>query len=156
FILIDLASGLIDMGGSAEEADAGVRLRWDEAHKGAAAALRAIRSSQVRQDGLRQVVRRLLARGEAGRALALANQVFTDEIEKAQALAQAALDLYRAGETEPAKSTYEKDVLPLFQDLKTKDGKRGGQVFPAAAALAEVLMLKPPKTDESPRSEAIL
>lgn len=154
FVLIDLALGQIDMAGTADEVEAGTRIRWDEAHKGAAAALRAIRSTEARMEGLCQVVHRLVARKEVDRALPLANQVFTEDFEKGDALARVALELYRAGHTEPAKPTYEKDVLPLFQDSKTKEWKKKELLFPSAVALAETLKLKFP-TEDSTRIQAL-
>ena len=124
FVLVDLALNQIDLAGSKEEAEAGRRLKWDDAQKSVGAALKAIHSREVKLEGIRQVMRRLLARKESKRVDALTNQVFTDEAEKADARARVALELFQAGETELVKTIGDQVLAPYTRD-KSAPAEKG-------------------------------
>ena len=58
-LLQDLAEAETALGGSSDEVDAGVKLKWDDAQKEIRAALRDIRSPEAKLDGLREVAHSL-------------------------------------------------------------------------------------------------
>ncbi len=152
FVLIDLALGQIELAGGKEEIEAGTRISWDEAQRAAVAALKGIRSTEARMEGVLEVVRRLIARKENERALALTNQVFTSEDEKADALARVGLEFFRAGQEAMVKQAASQ-VLPMFQ-------VKGKQIreckAPSVIALAEVVKSeKRPQTADNVQGLAI-
>jgi hypothetical protein len=93
-LLQDLAAAEVALGGSPEEVDAGTNLKWDDAQKEIHAALRDIRSSEAKLEGLREVARRLAVKGQGARATALASSLYSSpDEEKAEALGVVGLEL---------------------------------------------------------------
>ena len=142
FVLMDLATGMIDLGGTKDDVYSGKSLKWEEVHKSAKASLLEIRSPQVRLQGLHQVARRLLARQEIPHILPLASQVFTTPYDQMNALAELGLDLVEGGAgKEHAESAFDQ-AQKIAQNIKDPP-----RISSALITLAVVLNKQLPKVE---------
>lgn len=155
-LLIDLSLDLLDLAGTKEEVEAGQRVKWEEAQREAATALKAIQTPEAKMEGLHQVVRKLLAQKEQSRILPLVRQVCAEGEEKNEALARVALDLAQSGGKDPALEglvkSIEEEVLPQY----AKD-KEGAAPPPASViGLAVLQKVKDlPRTEDSDQGKAL-
>src|SRR5262249_2762818 len=63
-LLIDLALAQVDLGGNDKQITKGRRLKWDAVQNEVRQTLDSIRAKEARMEGLRQVSRKLITRGE--------------------------------------------------------------------------------------------
>jgi hypothetical protein len=132
-LLQDLAIAETALGGSPDEVDAGVKLKWDDAQKEIHAALRDIRDAEAKVDGLREVARRLAVKGQGARATALASSLYSSpNEEKAEALGVVGLELLTADKKELAAKAAD-------QALSLYTAKDRPALAPSVVALAMVL-----------------
>jgi hypothetical protein len=105
-VLLDLAQAQVELGGNSEEIEKGTRLKWDAVQGDVAATLTAINNEEARLLALRGVCRRLIALGQAERALPLAFAAFADgrDIPKTEAVAAIGLELFTAGKKSLAEN----------------------------------------------------
>jgi hypothetical protein len=144
-LLQDLAVAETALGGSPEEVDAGTKLKWDDAQKEIHAALAAIRDNDARVEGLREVARRLAAKGQAARAMALASSLYpSPNYEKADALGVVGLEMLTADKKDLAAKAADQ-AFSLFM------GKDRPPLASSMVALAMILGLElpaPPKKNK--------
>jgi hypothetical protein len=138
-LLQDLAVAETALGGSPEEVDGGVKLKWDDAQKEIHAALRDIRNSEAKVDGLREVARLLAGKGQGARATALASSLYSSpNEEKAEALGVVGLELLTADKKDLA-------VKAADQALSLYTAQDRPALAPSVVALAMVLGREPPE-----------
>ena len=140
-LLADLAVLQIDTAGTKEEIDNKTRLNWNETQSAIGKTLRAMHHPEARLEAYRAVCRRLIAKKEGKRALALAAQLSDAPTEKAEALAVAGLELLTANEQTLADAAL-RDALPPFE----KEEERPPippSVFALTIALKHEPRLKP-------------
>jgi tetratricopeptide (TPR) repeat protein len=113
----DYALALVDLAGDPAEVAEGHRLSWDEIQKRLGAVLAPIRDLDGRRRALREISRRLIARGETPRVMTLVNQAYsTPDDEKAAALCIVALELLPKDQDKAQKAV--EDALKLYEDKK--------------------------------------
>jgi hypothetical protein len=138
-LLQDLAIAEAALGGSPDEVDAGVKLKWDDAQKEIGASLRGIRDSEAKLEGLREVARLLAGKGQGARATALASSLYSSpNEEKAEALGVVGLELLTADKKELAAKAAD-------QALSLYTAKDRPALAPSVVALAMVLGREPPE-----------
>jgi len=147
-VLMELALAEIDLGDKGEDVDKGTRLPWEKVHKRASTALKDINDREARLEGLRQTARRLLARKESNRILALTTQIFTTPAEKAYALAEMGLEFAGVGDKENAGKAC-KEALQFYANEK-----EAPPLSPSVIALARLLKEKLPKVPKMEKDEA--
>jgi hypothetical protein len=101
-LLIALARSQVDLGGDRPDTDKGRRLQWDEAQKEFQRTLQHLSSPEGRSEGLREVTRRLIAKGQDKRAAPLATQLFPED--DAELLAVVGLEMLRAKHEQVAET----------------------------------------------------
>jgi hypothetical protein len=139
-VLIDLAVAEAELGGSAEEADDGRKLKWDEVQKLLRATLTAVQAPEARVEALRGVARRLATQGQGDRVLSLVANVYSKTSqEQAEALGAAGLELRAAGQTAAAEKAAERAVQVYAVE------KDRPALAASAVALAVALNKQPPK-----------
>jgi len=147
-LLQDLAAAETALGGSPEEVDAGTKLKWDDTQKEIHAALRDIRSSEAKLEGLREVARRLAVKGQGARATALASSLYSSpDKEKAEALGVVGLELLTADKKDLAAKAADQ-ALALFA------AKDRPALAPSAVALAITLSRELPEAPKKMRPPA--
>jgi hypothetical protein len=141
-LLIALALSQVELGGNAQEANKELRLAWPDTQKLLLATLTQVKDNEARQDGVRQVSRRLIARGQGGMVLPLVRQVYTaPDADRAAALSLAGLELLREGDKPGAEKAVE-------EALRIYEGKPRPALRPEVVALAATLQKKPPTAGE--------
>jgi hypothetical protein len=146
--LNELAVAVVDLGGTGDDVTGELRLKWDEVQKTLRATLAAVNSSEARREGLRAVVRRLLAHGQKDRVLPFTNQLYSSlDADKAEALGVVGLEFLNAGDKTTAAEVANL-VLPRYR----KDEPPALRASVVALALA--LDDKPPKPGKGPGEEA--
>lgn len=143
-VLTDLALVRVELGGSGDEVDEGRRLNWDDTKYGSGvikmvrATLGSIQSRPARLEALRPVMARLIARGQARSAYALANSAFGNNgKESLEVLAQmeargiTGLELWRAGQQAEAEKVA--DILVQEYSRPTRP--------PLAASVVALMMV---------------
>jgi hypothetical protein len=129
-LLQDLARAEVELGGSAADVDAGLKLGWDGVQNDLKATLREMQIPEAKVEAMREVARRLAVHGEEKRATALTNTIYpTANQEKADALGAVGLELLAAGKADAAKQAAE-ELLGLYPAKKE---------WPALAASGEAL-----------------
>ncbi len=147
-LLQDLATAETALGGSPEEADAGVKLKWDDAQKEIHAAVDAIQSPEAKLEALREVARRLVVKGQGTRATALASSLYSfPDMEKADALGAAGLELAAADKKDLAAKA-------LDQALVIYAAKDRPPLAPLMVALATVMNRELPEPPKMNRKQA--
>jgi hypothetical protein len=156
--LAELAPAVVGLGGEGEAVRQELRQKWNDTQKMLQAAVSAVHSPEGRLDTLRAVARGLIAQGQADRVQPLVGQIYTGEVDKAEALAAVGLEFLAAGDrahaekaAEPALSLYtakEKD-----KTAKEKD-KEPPPVRASVVALAVALDRPVPKAGKGPGEEA--
>jgi hypothetical protein len=151
-LLQDLAVAETALGGSPEEVDAGTKLKWDDAQKEIHAALRDIRSSEAKLEGLREVAGRLAVKEQGARAIALASSLYSSpNEEKAEALGVVGLELLTADKKGLAAKALDQ-ALSLFAV------KERPALAPSVVALAMALgreLPEPPKKMKQPAENEV-
>jgi hypothetical protein len=136
-VLADVALAQVDLGGSKEEITATTRLDWKEAQAAVGKTLRAMRNNDARLDAYRAVCRKLIARKQAERGLALAAQI-SDEPERiTEAEAAAGLEMLSAKQDALASRAADQALTRFAQDERPA-------LTPSVVALAEALKRSPP------------
>lgn len=125
-VLADVAASQVELGGTPQEAEAGTRLKWEQALKEVVQTLVKIRGREARAEAVREVSRRLLARGEGRRAVGLAGQVGAGD-EMVELTALIGLELLAARQTQDAGTAAEM-ALRRFQE--PPPGEAGEPVEP--------------------------
>jgi hypothetical protein len=117
--LLDLALAYVELGGEPAEVEAGERLKWDDVLKPLRAAVPAVagpdpvKTADARLFVLRSIVRRLTARGQNERAVALVRQLQSGgEADASEALAAVCLELQAAGDTQRAEQLATQALAP--------------------------------------------
>jgi hypothetical protein len=145
--LAELALAVVELGGVGDEVDEERRVAWDDQKngRGVHSMLRAVLSQMkvapARMETLRAVMRRMIARGQAGRVEFLAAQVFGSdgEAERLEAVATAGLELLAAGDRSAAGTVAER--------LKKEYARKENRPPLSPAAVALLFAVKP---DEDP------
>jgi hypothetical protein len=101
-ILIDLAAAQVELGGEKVEIDKGARLKWDDAYKEARQTAQNVTTPEGHSEAVREVSRRLIARGEISRAPLVAT-LFPDDKNTAGLLALVGLEILHANPDAKAK-----------------------------------------------------
>jgi hypothetical protein len=138
-VLGDVAVAALDLGGAQAEVDKKQRLKWTEAHTLVQRALAAIPGPEGKREAFREVLPRLRERGQLGRGLPLASQLFEAGADQAEALALVGLAAHAAGDADLAKQAADA-TLALYADPMAKLPPRAEVV-----ALAKLLKLKAPE-----------
>jgi hypothetical protein len=112
-LLADLALLQIDLAGSTEEVNNKTRLNWNETQSAIGKTLRAMHNSEARLDAYRAVCRRLIAKKEGKRALALASQLSDAPAEKVEAQAVAGLEMLGAKDQALADEAAREALAPF-------------------------------------------
>ena len=148
-VLIDLAVAAVDLVGTKEQVDDGLRLDEKDSQKELRGILEAIHNPEPRLEALRLVTRRLLALHQPQRALALAAQTFSGSEEKSAAVALVGLELVAANELDLAGKAADQALAPFpVADSKKATESKTPPAPPAVIALATVLKRKVPTSDE--------
>jgi transcription elongation factor Elf1 len=146
-LLIDLALTQAELGGSPAEADNEVRMHWTRtggsklgnaqggADQEVQQTLTQLRSPDARLTAIREVGRKLVAKGQAPLAATLAATLAPNEEQRAEAAALAGLEMYR---TDPAAAEAEANQALAMLPPKTPGGKAPA-VSPAVIALCLAL-----------------
>ena len=138
-LLQDLAHSELEMGGSPQEVDAGLRLKWDDVQKELHAALANMRSAEARMGSLRDLTRRLAEKGQGERAAALASSLYpSPNGDRAEALGAVGLELRAAGKNDLAEKAADQ-VLQMYAAEKGRPA-----LAPSAVALAIAVGRQPP------------
>jgi len=138
--LQDLALSEVEMGGSSQDVDAGLKLKWDDVQKELHAALSNMRYSEARMESLRDLTRRLAAKGQGERAAALASSLYpSPNGERAEALGAVGLELRAAGKNDLADKAADQ-ALPMYAAEKDRPA-----LAASAVALAIALGRQPPE-----------
>ena len=141
-LLLDLAVALAEMGGEGDDVTKDRRLPWPDTQKLLLATLTLVKDAEARQQAVRLVSRRLLARGQGGMVLPLVRQIYTaPDADRAAALSIAGLELLKSGDRPGAEKAADEAV-------KMYDGKPRPALRPQVIALAMVLQMKPPPAGE--------
>jgi hypothetical protein len=152
--LAELAAAQVELGGSPQEAEKEVRLKWDDTQRAVQATLSAMAPGEARLDALRRVSRHLIARGQIDRVLPLTTKVYASaEAEKAAALAAVGLELLAAGNKEAAQKAADQ-ALEVYGT-----GARGAgspPLVPEVVALALVLNKNPPEPTKADEKNDLL
>lgn len=117
-LLIELALAQLDMAGDPTEVGEGKRMTWPNAVKEAGQTLLAVREPQQRDEGLRLVTRKLIARGQSPLARDLARQLGGGP----EQFAVLGLEYFRAGQKEDAEKVLE-EIRPRLKPQKDPNGK---------------------------------
>ena len=137
--LQDLALSEVEMGGSSQEVDAGLKLKWDDVQKELHAALSNMRSSEARLESLGGLTRRLAEKGQGERAAALASSLYpSPNGERAEALGAVGLELRTAGKNDLADKAADQ-ALQIYAAEKDRPA-----LAPSAVALAIAVGRQPP------------
>ena len=141
-LLLDLAAAEVELGGKAEDVDAGRKVPWEDVQKDLRATLGDMQESEPKLEALRVVARRLAEQNEGARATALANALFSSPNgENGEALGSVGLELCAAGKSDQAEKVW-KQVTQLYA---VKDPKNRPPLAPEAVALATALGQPPPE-----------
>jgi hypothetical protein len=159
-LAIDLALTYVDLFGSQEEADKGLRLPWGEAAKEIRPTLQGINAPEARLEALRLVSRKLVRRGQASLAETLA-YVLSSDSDRPEMVAVVGLELFRNGQQEDAAALANKALESYSPDKPNRP-----PVAPALLALlatlnqekiaAEVLKAPPPREGKNSAPEVRL
>ena len=138
--LQDLALSEVGMGGSSQDVDAGLRLKWDDVQKELHAALSNMRYPEARMESLRDLTRRLADKGQGERAAALASSLYpSPNGERAEALGAVGLELRAAGKNDLAEKAADQ-ALQMYAAEKDRPA-----LAPSAVALAIAVGRQPPE-----------
>lgn len=149
-VLADLAASQVELGGTPPEAEAGTRLKWEQALKEVVQTLVKIRRRAARAVAVREVSRRLIARGEGQRAVGLAGQVGAGEelveltaliglellAARQNAAAEAAAEMALRRFQEPPPGEAGEPVEPGENPVKPKEPAAARKIIPPASLLA--------------------
>lgn len=131
-MLIDLALAQAELGGTREEVVEGTRLDWKAVTDEVRQTLQKVQSTEALREAIRQMSRKLIARGRNGEALALASAV-TAGTEAAEGLALVGLEL-----------------------LRTDQAALAGQLADQAAQVAGAPKPKTPEGKQAPFTPSVL
>jgi hypothetical protein len=141
-LLGELALAYLDLAGDKAAVDQYLAQPWDKTQQLLEAVLREIKDGDARLQAFREVVARLLARGQSERILPLTNRLSSaNEGDKAAALAVVAFEFLKAKDQAKADRAAN-DAIALY-DSKTPPPLRA-----EAVALAETLKKKVPQAGE--------
>ena len=141
FLLADLAVHQVDLGGTKQQADDGVRVPWEKALREVTQTLVKIRHPEIRVEAVREVSRRLIARGEGGHAPSVAAQAGgADEVP--ELIAVVGLELLAAKMTQEANATAELAIHRYLEPLSVESSEPGDP------------LLATPESPEKPREPA--
>jgi hypothetical protein len=145
--LLDVAVAEIELGGEDNEVEKGARLRWDEIHKSLRGILTAVRAGDTAQgDGkmfvLRGVARRLIAHGQAERALTLVRQLYGGSDEFSEATAAVGLECLAAGDEKHAREAKNHALAPYTNPARASSRP---PLRASVVALAQALGEKTPE-----------
>jgi hypothetical protein len=144
---IDLALAYVDLFGSSDEADRGLRLAWSEAAKELRPTLQGITAPDARLEALRLVSRKLVQKGQPSLAETLAYVLSADE-DRPEMVTRVGLELARNGQKDDAESLANKAV-----DAYGPDKPNRPPVAPSLVALLVMLKDKADKFGSPPRDD---
>jgi hypothetical protein len=146
--LYALGAAWVDIGGSGDQLQKDLKVKWDEVHKSLRATLGAIGSSEARREAVRAVTRRLIAAGQADRVLPLTSQLYSaSDADRAEAVAVVGMEFLVAGDKERAEKAAE-------QAISAYATKQPPALRASVVALAKALEKSPPKPGKGPDEEA--
>jgi tetratricopeptide (TPR) repeat protein len=110
-LIIDLALSQIELGGTQEEADRGIRLKWEKAWEEIRQTVQKLVLAEARTEALRRVGRKLIRKGQIPLVITLGHQVgLGAEADRPEMLALVGLELARAGHKREADNLAQKAV----------------------------------------------
>jgi hypothetical protein len=135
--VIDLALSQIELGGDKEEVDKKQRIAWDRLAKELRLTLGQLRSAKARPTAVRELSRKLIAKGRDGLAATVA--AMSSDKERPEMRALVGFELLRAGQTEAARAQADLAVKP-YEDMPSKEANPARPpVTPSVVALLVAL-----------------
>jgi hypothetical protein len=139
-LAIDLALTQIELGGSQEEVDKGVRIAWKDAYTDVRRTLQGFVSLEARTEALQRVGRQLIRKGQANLAESLAAVFGGNSRDLPEMLGLVGLELIQEGQPGPAGTL----AASALQAVKAETGRR----LPAPALVALLVALGQEKQAE--------